>query len=204
MSSCESINFAASPTSSLRARAIRTLSVTFSIFAVGILWCWLLQHGFNAQSQGISYYGVNHHTIVIAVAMYVGAAIGLWWTSLFFEHARFTPVVWLGLRGVAVMLILLLATPYNQGTFYNWAHMVVGVVGALVQLAIAVSLWQRYPSRAATAAFAVQLLGGLLGALSLPDWRFQILLYAEIIFQIGFGWVVLEWSRELPSEHAAY
>ncbi len=164
----------------------------------------LLQHGFNAQSQGISFYAVNHHTIAIAVTMYVCAAIGLWRTSLFFERAQFTPVVWLGLRGVAAMLILLLATPYNQGTFYNWAHMMVGVVGALVQLAISVSLWQRFPSRAVTTAFSVQLLGGLLGALSLPDWRFQILLYAETIFQIGFGWVLLEWSRELPSEQGAY
>jgi hypothetical protein len=93
------------------------------------------------------------------------------------------------------MLILLLVTPYNEGAFLNWTHMTVGVVGALVQLAISYSFLRRLGSISLILGCSIQLAGGILGALSLPDWSFHFLLYAEIIFELGFCWCLLEGTK---------
>jgi hypothetical protein len=185
---------------SLRQHALRLLLTTQAIFFLAIAWCMLLEHNFAADSAGISFYGVTSRTVVIAIVGYVAAAIGLWRTSLLFRRGGVHILVWVGLRAVAVMLILLLLTPYDAGTFYNWAHMTVGVVGALIQLALSISLLRLYGSRASYLGFAIQLIGGILGAFSLPDWRFQILLYAETIFELGFAWCLIEWTKVLSEE----
>ena len=185
---------------SRRQRAIRVLLATQGIFFVALAWCMLLEHGSNAQTSGISFYGVNHRTVVSAVVGYVSAAVGLWRLSLIFREGGLDPLLWMGLRVIAVMLILLLVTPYNGGMFLNLAHMSVGVAGALTQLAISIVLLRRYGSLAAILGFSVQLSGGILGAFSLPDWRFQFLLYAETIFELGFGWCLLQWTKVLSSD----
>jgi hypothetical protein len=46
----------------------------------------------------------------------------------------------------------------------------------------------------------IQLAGGIVGALSLPDWRFQYLLYGEMLFEFGFGLCLLQWTRFLVTE----
>jgi hypothetical protein len=178
-------------------RSIHVLLWTQAIFFAAIAWCLYLEHGFSARSAGISYYGVNHRTIVIAIAGYVVAAVGLWRTSRLFREGHLDPLLSLGLKVVAVMLLRLLATPYNQGTFLNWTHMSVGVLGALVQLAMSIALLRRYGSARAIVGFSVQLAGGIIGALSLPDWRFQILLYGEILYEIGFSLCLLEWAKHM-------
>jgi hypothetical protein len=107
-----------------------------------------------------------------------------------------------GLRFLALGLILLLLTPYNKGTFFNWAHMSVGVVTALVQLAIATQLMVRYRSWQAVSAFYVQLFGGVWAGASLPDWRFSYLLVGELIFELGFSWTLIEWTYALYSRRS--
>lgn len=90
-----------------------------------------------------------------------------------------------------------MATPYTGGAFLNWAHMIAGVVGALVQLAISYSLLRRCASFAVVTGASIQLAGGIIGAFSLPDWSFQILLYGESIFELGFCLVLLQRTRFL-------
>ena len=88
-------------------------------------------------------------------------------------------------------------TPYTGGAFLNWTHMHRRRGGRLVQLAISYALVRRFPSVSTVAGFSALLLGGVLGALSLPDWSFQMLLYAEIVIELGFSWCLLEWARRL-------
>jgi hypothetical protein len=198
MSGHEETELKTSTQESLQHHALRVVRITQVFFFASITWCVILVHNHDAQNSGISYYGVHHRTVVIAVVGYVAAAIGLWRTSTLFRLGRLDPLIWLGLRVVAVVLILLLVTPYTGGTFLNWAHMTVGVIGALVQLAISITLWRRYGSLDAVFGFSIQLAGGILGALSLPDWRFEYLLNSEIIFQLGFCWCLIGWTRILP------
>lgn len=189
--------------SSARASARRLLLATQGVFFFALLWCVLLVHDHAVENAGISYYGVHSRTIALAIVGYVAAAVGLWRTSSLFRVAGADPVAWIGLRVVAVMLVLLLLTPYSGGTFLNWAHMTVGVVGALVQLAMSARLARRTRSLNVCLGAALQLLGGIVAALSLPDWAFQYLLLGEIVFQVGFSWCLLEWTRTLEASAPA-
>lgn len=188
--------------SDLGRQTFRVLLVTQAIFFAALAWCVILVHGDGVQDGGISYYGVHGRTIGFAIVGYLAAAIGLWRASGMFRDGGLDPLVWVGVRIVAVMLVLLLLTPYTGGTFLNWAHMTTGALGALVQLAMSYALVRRFRVFSAIAAFTVQLIGGILAALSLPDWNFQILLTAEILIEIGFGWCLLGWTKHLVPRDA--
>jgi hypothetical protein len=167
----------------------------FFFLAVGV--CVVINHSREAQTSGVSFYGVYHRTIAIIVLGFCAASYGLWRASSYLARVGLSHVTVLGLRVVAVGLVLLLLTPYNKGTFFNWAHMSVGVVMALVQLAVAAQLMMLYRSWQSVGAFVVQLLGGLWAGASLPDWSFSYLLTGELIFELGFSWCLIEWTYAL-------
>ncbi len=136
-----------------------------------------------------------HGTIEILTLGFVVAAYGLWRTSSFFRSADSPAWLVVGLRVIAISLFVLLITPFNKGTFLNWSHMITGVAMALVELAIALLLLVNFPSATSIAAFTVTLGGGLIAAASLPNWGFAYLLQGEIVFELGFGWCLLELTR---------
>jgi hypothetical protein len=181
-------------------RARRVVLATQGVFFGALALCVALVHDHVAENDGISYYGVHAETIVFCVAGYLVAAIGLWWVAGMLRDGGVTPIAWVSARSVSVMLVLLLLTPYDEGSFLNWTHMTIGVVGALVQLAASWTLMRRVASTAASVGFWVQLVGGVVGALSLPDWGFTQLLTGEIIFELGYSLCVLEWTRALATD----
>jgi hypothetical protein len=160
----------------------------------------LINHGAMAESDGISFYGVYHATIEILAVGYVVAALGLWRVANFFQSTGVSRFTVLALRLVGMGLLALLLTPYNKGAFFNWSHMTVGVIGALLQLEIAVHFLRRHPSSRGISALGVQLIGGIICAASLPDWQFAYLLPGEIIFQIGFAGGLFSAIRGVAAE----
>jgi len=202
VSSSESVVVTTTTQDSLQRRALRLLLTTQTFFFVALAWCVLLVHDHAAQNAGISYYGTHHNTVPYAIIGYVAAAIGVWRASALFRAGGADVTIWFGLRFVAVMLVVLLVTPYNEGTFLNWTHMTIGGTGALVQLWISATFIRRLGTLSSVLGFTVQLLGGVLGALSLPDWRFQYLLNAEIVLELGFCWCLLEGTRLLTRRDA--
>ena len=170
---------------------------TFFFLAVSVCLC--INHSAKAESSGISFYGVYHRTLAIIILGFCAGSYGLWRASAFLARAGLARRTKFGFRVLAVGLILLLLTPYDKGTFFNWAHMTVGVVMALVQLAIAFQLMVLYRSWQALGALGVQLFGGIWAALSLPDWSFSYLLVGELIFELGFSWCLIEWTYALYS-----
>lgn len=183
-------------------RARRIVLASQGVFFGALALCVLLVHDHVAENDGISYYGVHVETIVFAVVAYVTAAVGLWLFAGILRDEAVGAVGWASARAVSVMLILLLLTPYDRGTFLNWAHMTIGVVGALVQLGSSLAVMRRRATTAATVGFWVQLVGGIIAAASLPDWGFTQLLTGEIVFELGYALCVLEWARLLPGEAA--
>ena len=169
----------------------------FFFLAVGV--CVFVNHSHESEMSGISFYGVYHRTIAIIVLGFCVGSYGLWRASSYFARAGLSHLAVLGLRAVAVGLIVLLLTPYNKGTFFNWAHMSVGTVMALIQLAIAIQLMMLYRSCRTVGAFVLELLGGVWAAASLPDWSFSYLLVGELIFKLGFSWCLIEWTYALYS-----
>ena len=173
------------------------LLVTQSLFFLTLGWCLVLNHSATAENDGISFYGVYHETVALLIGGYAVAFVGLWVTSTHFKSAGVPTLTWSGLRIIAVLLFVLLATPYNRGTFLNWTHMLAGILGAICQLEVALQLVRESRSLRTVLGLAVLLVGGVVAAASLPDWHFEYLLQGEIVFQLGFAWCLIEWTYAL-------
>lgn len=173
----------------LRKVLIRSQSVFFGLLAL----CVLVNHSHAAQNDGISFYAVHRSTLAFAIVGYLTAAVGLWRVAVELRLIGHNPLATLGLRLVAIELILLLITPYSGGAFLNWAHMSVGVSGALIQLALGAWLYRQLRTRTALWAVLITLSGGVISAFALPDWSFNPLLQGELIFELGFAWALVQW-----------
>ncbi|HSN02385.1 MAG TPA: hypothetical protein VLS91_02765 [Acidimicrobiales bacterium] len=188
------------PSTSSRARGyLVSLASTQAIFFALLSCCVAIDHSETAQVDGVSFYGVYHRTVVLLALAFVVAAWGLWKAAGNYADLGAPALTVYGVRVVALGLFVVIATPFNQGTFLNWTHMTAGVAMALVQGAITIAL-VRWASRpAAWGAFGVQLFGGLLAAFSLPDWHFPYMLTGEVIYQVGFAAALLTWMVVLAS-----
>ena len=183
-------------------KARQVLLLTQAFFFLSLLICLSINHGRTAQTDGISFYGVYHGTAAILVMGFAASAAGLWRAASYFAEVNAPRLASQGLRVVALGLIALLATPYNRGTFLNWTHMTVGVVVALLQLALSLRLLTRRQTLGSIVGFTIQLAGGLIAAASLPNWNFPYLLQGETIYQIGFGWCLIEWTHALGARRS--
>jgi hypothetical protein len=173
------------------------LLVTQSLFFFALAWCLIINHSATAENDGISFYGVYHETVALLIGGYLVAFVGLWISSSHFRAAGIPILTWVGLRVIALLLFVLLATPYNRGPFLNWTHMIAGVLGAIIQLEVALQLVRENRSFRTVLGLVVLLLGGVIAAASLPDWHFEYLLQGEIVFQVGFAWCLIEWTYTL-------
>ncbi|MDE3007411.1 MAG: hypothetical protein KGJ10_01730 [Acidobacteriota bacterium] len=185
-------------------RARRLVARTQTLFFVLLACCVVSDHSEVAQRDGISFYGVHAPTLALAVVAYVVASVGLWQFAHLLIDATGDRFVGAQLRVVAVVLVVLLITPYNRGALLNWTHMGAGVVGALAQLACAGRLAWRTTTTRSRAALVVMLVGGVVSALSLPNWHFAYLLDGEIILEIGFAWSLWEWTTQTSSSTRAF
>ena len=173
------------------------LILTQSLFFASLGLCIAINHSETASNDGISFYGVLPSTIVLVIVGYAAASIGLYSASNWLRDAHAPLIAVRGARAVAIGLPLLLATPYNQGTVWNWSHMTVGVVMALAQGAATISLVRRRGGAGSWVVFSVQLAGGLLAAASLPDWSFPWLLPGETLYELAYGASLFLWIDEL-------
>ena len=182
------------PSTTSRARGyLVSLAATQAIFFTLLAGCVAIDHSEVARADGVSFYGVYHRTIPILGLAFVVAAWGLWRAAANYAILDAPALTVYGVRAVALGLFVVIATPFNQGTFLNWTHMTAGVAVALVQAAITIALVRTAASAASWSALVVQIVGGLLAAFSLPTWHFPYLLEGEVIYQVGFAASLLIW-----------
>ena len=166
---------------------------TQGVFFAALVVCVLINASYTAQNDGISFYGVYGPTIALVVVGYGTAAVGLWRVGQWFARHGGPAVLFLGARVVAVGLMLLLITPYDEGAFLNWSHMTVGVVVALVQLASTIALLRRGATGRRVLLLSFQLAGGIVAAASLPDWHFPMLLAGESVYALAYALSLYAW-----------
>ncbi len=173
--------------------ARRSVLLSQGVFFLPLAVCVAVVHTHAANLDGISYYGVHLTTLPIISVAYLGAAYFLWRAgTTLLDGTRPREFAW-GLRLVAVSLPALLATPYSAGPWWNWSHMVIGVLSALIEFGLAIDLVIRDARGVSAVAGLVQLIGGLVAAASLPNWNFPYLLWGEIAFELGFAAVMMRW-----------
>jgi hypothetical protein len=105
--------------SSVGIQARHLLVATQSVFFGSLLICIVINHGPIARNDGISFYGVYDPTVLILIAGFTIAAVGLWRTARYFAQTDAPAFSVVGLRVVTLGLFALLLTPYNQGAFLN-------------------------------------------------------------------------------------
>ncbi len=176
---------------------VGVLTLTQSLFFASLGLCVVINHSVTASNDGISFYGVYPGTILIAVVGYASASIGLFNASIWLRAAGAPVAASASARTVAIGLPLLLLTPYNRGTFWNWSHMLIGITMALTQAVATFALVRRRRGAVTWVVALVQLVGGLIAAASLPDWSFPWLLPGETLYELGYGIAVFLWIGEL-------
>ena len=168
--------------------AAQRVLVRTQLFLYAILgFCVHRNFSATAQSDGISFYGVTPATLPALSVGFLVAAGGLWYVGR--EFARRDASRWF-VRGVyleVVGLPLLLLTPFNQGAFFNWAHMTVGASMAVVSYALSLGILRQRVRPFFMAAVGLQGIGGVLSVCSLVPWGYHVLLQGEIILLVGFA-----------------
>ena len=188
-----------SSSGSVPAQARQVLVATQVVFFVCVAMCVAVAHPRQVESYGISYFGVHAPTLPIITIGYGVASVGLWRCARYLAPLEAVTAISGGLRVVSVALPMLLLTPFNHGTFFNWAHMAIGIVIGVTQMGAATYLYLRRRGALTTVVFLIQLVGGLVAAASLPDWGFNHMLDGELVFEAGFAWCLVLWTYAISS-----
>jgi hypothetical protein len=81
--------------------------------------------------------------------------------------------------------------------------MSIGIVIGVTQMFIGTCLLVRRRRLWTTVAVILEFLGGIVAALSLPDWGFNHMLEGEIAFELGFSWCLILWTYALSTPTSA-
>jgi hypothetical protein len=166
--------------------AQRALTQGFIGFWAAIVACLAVSHSATTEQDGISYFGVHATTLPLIVLGYASVVAGM------LVAAQRLPLDGVGrrlalpLRWMPACALLLLLTPFNHGTALNWSHMTVGVALAISQAAVTVWLLVVLSAPGVAAGALLELVGGVVSAISLPGSSFNHLLQGELLFNLGF------------------
>jgi hypothetical protein len=168
------------------AGALRPLLVGSAGFFASVAICIVIAHDPTVEHDGISYFSVRATTLPVILVGYLSVIAGMLVSARRFPDDELGRRLALPLRCMPVLFVLLLVTPFNKGTALNWTHMTVGVTLAISQGVVTVWLCTVLPATRVLAAAFLELTGGVISALSLPDGSFNYLLQGELVFNVGF------------------
>jgi hypothetical protein len=157
------------------------ISVTFFI---PVALALVVNHSPAIWSNGISYLGTKANSFPWIALGECGTAIFILLAASRWPARPELALAQKLMRAVAVALVGIAATPYTINAVFNWVHMSFGVVSALVQFALLYELLRRKFLLRPTWPL-VALAGGVISALSLPDWDIHSMLIGEIVMEIG-------------------
>jgi hypothetical protein len=155
-------------------------------FWLSVAICLVVSHSATTEHDGISYFSVRATTLPIIVLGYASIITGMLLAARRLPEDELGRRLALPLRCMPVCLAALLVTPFNRGTALNWTHMTVGISLAIAQGAVALWLSLVLPTARVLSAAALQLVGGVVAALSMPSASFNFLLQGELLFNLGF------------------
>jgi FtsH-binding integral membrane protein len=177
----------------MRIRAIERLMLGYGLLFGLLLVDTLLWPTKQVDAYGISYYLVHLDTFVILTLGFIGCVVALLLEARDLPGDGLERLLRWSFRAMAGLLVAIMITPYTWNTFFNWAHMTVGAMLFVLQLALSIWLTIRYLPRKVLnwAMILLQFVGGLLAMWSLPDNGINLLIQGEVIFQAGFTLLLL-------------
>lgn len=168
------------------AAALRPLILGSTGFFASVAVCLAISHSATTEHDGISYFSVRSTTLPVILLGYLCVITGMLAAVRRLPDEDLGNRLALPMKCMPVLFVALLCTPFNKGTFLNWTHMTVGVTLAMAQGVITVWLCSVLPALRVLAAAGLELVGGIVCALSLPGSSFNFLLQGELLFNLGF------------------
>lgn len=175
----------------------------------GLLICIVARPQGLTSNNGISYYGTYWQTFVPYAFALLGGA-------LFTRRALRTLALAVAplpgrLRldsrhlgdSFAALLVAITLTPYTFGSFFDWVHTLVSALLFVLQLLLSVHLVRCTDGGAAGLLFLVtELTGGIIAARYVIPRR-GFLLHGQILFQFGFGALLVRTAALLQPARVA-
>jgi hypothetical protein len=168
------------------AAARRALLYGFAGFWTSVAVCVAIVHDATVEHDGLSYFSVRATTLPVIALGYASVVAGMLVAAHRLPDDGIGRRLALPMRCMPAFVVALLCTPFNKGTALNWTHMTFGVTLAISQAAVSVWLCTVLPAVRVLTAASVQLLGGLVAALSLPATSFNYLFQGELLTNLGF------------------
>jgi hypothetical protein len=168
------------------AAARRALIAGSAGFWASIAVCLAIAHDATVEHDGISYFSVRATTLPVIVLGYAAVIAGMLVAARRLPDDDLGRRLALPMRCMPAVVVALLVTPFNKGTALNWTHMTLGVTLATSQAVVTAWLCMVLPALRVLAAGLLQLVGGVVAALSLPDTSFNYLLQGELLVNLGF------------------
>jgi hypothetical protein len=165
------------------------------------------------DGYGISYYLTHLDSFVPLATGFVTCSVFSWLASRDLPLSGGLGVLRRALRIMSVLILGICFTPYTWGTLFDWTHQTLGSILFIEQLVISAWIWWRYARNWFNATMIlVQVIGGVMALLSLPNDGIMVLFQGEVMFQIGFALLLfhslsrlipddLEHTLPLPSSH---
>ena len=166
--------------------AVRSLLTAGAVLAAGVLACVLRAPKPLDTGDGLSWFGVQRVTVVeYGLALLVAAALLARAAAALAGDPGLRPLR-VGLLACAVLMPVLLATPYTVSTAFNWTHMIVGSVLFVLQLLLCAWLWwARARAPLVGGLLAAQIAGGVVCFTSMLDLD-GAMLQGQLVFQVAF------------------
>jgi hypothetical protein len=168
------------------AAALRPLIVGSTGFFASVAICLAITHSATTEHDGISYFSVRSTTLPVILLGYASVIAGMLAAARRLPDQELGNRLALPMRCMPVLFVAILCTPFNKGTLLNWTHMTIGVTLAIAQGVVTVWLSLVLPSGRVLVAAALELVGGVICAVSLPDASLNFLMQGELSFYLGF------------------
>src|ERR1039458_9586676 len=174
----------------MNSKAVRYIVYGQVCFYVGLLVCIIIRPAGLANNAGISYYGVYRETILPYILALLGSA---YFTIKAAEHfsALGQVIMRYALTLMGLLTIGILITPDSLSKFMDGLHR--GCGASLFSIQLLLSVWLVVQLRYKLWAIIGTLveLGGGIASFHYLSLQHGLLLQAQVVFQAGFGWVII-------------
>ncbi|HZP74107.1 MAG TPA: hypothetical protein VFA97_12095 [Gaiellaceae bacterium] len=155
--------------------------------------CFAVTGGGLSHNHGFSIYGGRWTTILPWAAGFVAAAYFILRAASLLDDGDHALAQ--SLRVTVALLLGVLFTPDTVDAFFYDAHIVASVLLFLFEAIVGLWLVQRVHVRAVLQLYVIQIVGGIVAAMSQAQW-IGLLSPGILVFQVSFGALLVTASTE--------
>lgn len=180
--------------------------LTYSQIAIyaAFLICIALEPSSLGANSGLSYFGVHRLTIIpFGFGMLLGSYFIMRASHYLTAMTRAARWLNLALRGIALLVVGIVITPYTFGGWFDVAHRTFGIT--LFSLQLVIALWMIIFNKRSWLNYGLiglQIVGGLISLVYLNPTH-GYLIQGQLLFQMAFSAIILRNSASFQRVNAS-